>query len=210
MKFIDLTGRKFGRLLVIERAENFKSGDARFKCKCDCGNEVIAGSQNLKRGTTKSCGCLQKEVTINRSSIHGMTNTRIFRTWAGMKHRCEDSKNEHYGARGIKVCDEWTNDFMSFYNWSMENGYNDSLTIERIDVNGNYEPSNCKWATIKEQNSNKTNKRLIEFNGKTLSLTQWAEETGIEKDTIFNRLKDGWTVERALTQPIKKQKNNRH
>lgn len=171
MKFIDLTGQRFGRLLVIERTENL-NGNARFRCKCDCGNEIFALSTNLKKkhGATKSCGCFIRELTKKRSTTHGMTNTRIFRTWVGMKHRCEDSKNEHYGARGIKVCDEWTNDFMSFYNWSMENGYNDSLTIERIDVNGNYEPSNCKWATIKEQNSNKTNKRLIEFNGKTLSL----------------------------------------
>lgn len=206
-KFMDLTGQKFGRLIVVERAENYKSGDARFKCKCDCGNEIIVASQRLKNGRSKSCGCLQKELTIKRSLTHGMTSTRVFRIWIDVKRRCVNPRTKnykHYGARGITVCEEWKNDFMAFYNWSISNGYQENLTIDRIDVNGNYEPNNCRWATTKEQNANKTTARLIEFNGRTQYLFQWSTETGINSATILSRIRDGWSIEKALTTPVKK------
>ncbi len=200
-KFIDLTGQHFGSLTVVERSENAKDGGAKWLCKCDCGNESIVSAGNLKSGHTQSCGCYEREQTIKRSTKHGKCGTRIYQVWRDMKNRCCRPLTHSYkthGARGISVCAEWLHDFQAFYDWAMANGYADNLTLDRIDTNGNYEPSNCRWATQKEQANNKRNNHLVTYKGETKTITQWAETTGIKRQTIQKRLKNGWSVERTL------------
>lgn len=175
-KFIDLTGMKYGRLTVLERADipASTSKGARWLCRCDCGNNVVVRAGNLKDGHTSSCGCFRRESSARRlqsSAIkyprhsHSTGNKaqrprqiRLYRIWAAMKQRCYNPKRtkfENYGGRGISVCSEWKDSFDVFCDWAMRNGYHDDLTIDRIDVNGNYEPSNCRWTTYSEQNRNR-------------------------------------------------------
>lgn len=151
-KLVDLTGKKFGRLTVIERSES------KWLCKCDCGNTKLVNGGHLVSGDTKSCGCLRNEQRIK----HGMRNTRLYSVWHGMKERCYNTKHKHfkdYGGRGITICDKWKNDFNAFAQWALSHGYADNLTIDRIDVNGNYEPSNCRFITNAEQQKNKRNSK---------------------------------------------------
>lgn len=160
----DLTGRKFGRLFVIGQAENsINRRGARWLCKCDCGNEIIARGDMLNSGDVKSCGCLSRDINMVRPHhiTHGATRggqwERLYVIWQDMKARCEkrySTSYKNYGARGISVCEDWHN-FESFRSWAMNNGYTDELTIDRIDNDGDYEPSNCKWSTYKEQAVNK-------------------------------------------------------
>ena len=162
--FIDLTGQRFGRLVVVSRAES-KGNMTRWNCVCDCGNETVVYSNNLRRGYTQSCGCYRHEFELERLSkkkthgeSHGKNKTRLYGIWSGMITRCFNEKSkryEDYGGRGITVCDEWLNSFEAFRDWALSHGYSDELTIDRIDVNGNYCPENCKWATMAEQNKNK-------------------------------------------------------
>ena len=157
MKLIDLTGFKFGRLTVIERAATVNK-HTMWLCKCDCGKEIIVDAYNIKTGHTLSCGCLQRERTSKANTIHGKRITRLYRIWVCMKNRCYQQSYhafKHYGGRGITVCGEWLNDFQAFYEWSMANGYKENLTIDRIDNDKGYSPSNCRWVTMKEQNKNK-------------------------------------------------------
>lgn len=136
---------------------------------------------------------------------HGMGHSRIYFIWKSMKQRCHNknsSNYERYGGRGIKVCDEWRNDFQNFYNWSIQNGYSDDLTIDRINNDGNYDPSNCRWATAKEQSNNKRNNKHYECNGETHTLGEWGSILGISSATIWARLKRGWSVEKTLTQKL--------
>ena len=154
---IDLTGQRFGRLTVVSRAEN-RGNQTRWLCKCDCGNEKIIAGNALKSGVTLSCGCYHKEVTGKIRRTHGGTGTRLHSIWQNMKARCyrESAREyENYGGRGITICDEWRNDYKAFHDWAVENGYADNLTIDRKNVNGNYEPSNCRWITNEEQQRNK-------------------------------------------------------
>lgn len=202
----DLTGQKFGRLTVLEFSHRGKFRQSFWKCKCDCGNIVIVRAGQLKFGATKSCGCYQKDRASESSFKHGMNNTKIHNSWRGMRERCINKNNNHYkyyGGRGITVCDEWNNTdngFINFYNWAMNNGYKDGLTIERIDVNGNYEPSNCKWITNKEQANNKSNTIYLEYNNKTQSLLDWCKELNLDYTLVKSRIKKyNWSIEKALT-----------
>ena len=148
-------------------------------------------------GKIKSCGCLLKDVITK----HGKNNTRLYKCWCHIKARCYNVTNNHYqyyGGRGIAMCNEWRDDFMSFYNWSMANGYNDTLTIDRIDVNGNYEPNNCRWVTTKQQNRNTRRNRYFTINGVTKCIGEWCEIYNINYDTVWSRLRRGWNITRAL------------
>ena len=205
----DLTGQKFGKLTVLSRTQNTKA--IVLLCQCDCGNTTFVHKYDLVHGKTKSCGCLRKELTAIRAKKHKMSNTRLYRIWNAMKERClcETNPNySNYGGRGISVCSEWKNDFQAFYEWAINNGYNEDLTLDRIEVNGNYEPSNCRWSTRKEQNFNKRNNRLLSYNGKTQTLQEWSKETGVSYTTLLYRIENGWKLEAALTlQPYSTRKN---
>lgn len=174
-KLIDLTGQKYGRLTVVERAGKTVHGEhAKWICQCECGSVTTVIGKNLRIGTTTSCGCVHKEhmSQVGRANrTHGKSRTRLYKVWCGMTGRCYDPSKPYYkwyGGRGIKVCDEWRNDFQSFYDWAMANGYDPNAlhgecTIDRIDSDGNYEPSNCRWVSMAEQSRNKrsnNNKRM--------------------------------------------------
>lgn len=209
----DLTGQKFGRLTVLGRGEDFRRKDGRhnatFVCHCDCGNLTTVIASHLKNGNTKSCGCIHKEFVASINKSHGKTETRLYRIWLRMKQRCNNKHTacyEYYGARGIAMCREWADDFHSFETWAKSAGYNDTLTIDRIDVNGAYCPKNCRWVSRKTQANNMRSNRYITYNDKTQTLSQWSDETGLNRQTITTRLdKLGWSVEDALTKPNKHQ-----
>lgn len=154
----DISGQTFGRLTVIRRSGSDERRHALWHCVCECGKEKIVSSQSLLSGKTNSCGCLHKESARGLLLTHGKSNTKLYNVWRGMKKRCYCQENEnfkYYGGRGITICEEWRDNFEAFYTWAISNGYADNLSIDRIDVNGNYEPSNCRWATVAEQNRNK-------------------------------------------------------
>lgn len=203
---IDLTGQKFGRLTVINRAENVVlpcgQQKTRWLCHCDCGNEIIVISDGLKRGHTRSCGCLNQETRIIANTKHGLRRTRIYKTWESMKARCynkNDEKYPRYGARGIIVCDEWRNDFQTFYDWAMSHGYRNDLQIDRIDNNGNYCPENCRWVNRITQANNKSNNQFITYKGETKTIAEWSRERGIKYETLRQRLnRYNWSVEKAF------------
>lgn len=192
---INIAGQKFGRLLVLEYIPNSHS---KWLCQCDCGNKVTVTSVNLKNGHTQSCGCLN----LDNHTKHGGRHTRLYKIWIGMKTRCYNKKAkqyENYGGRGITICEEWKNDFIKFRDWAIKNGYENNLTLDRIDVNGNYEPHNCRWATTKQQQNNKRNNFFIEYNNERKTIAEWSALRGIRQDTLRNRIvKHHWSIPRAL------------
>lgn len=204
-KIIDLTGKKFGRLTILElvpkKIKHDATRQAFWLCQCDCGNTHIAGSKSLRNGDTPSCGCITKE----RLTKHGGYGTRLYNILDKMKYRCNNDKSKdykHYGARGIKVCNEWqdaTNGFINFYKWATNNGYRNNLSIDRINNDGDYEPNNCRWVDNATQSNNRRTNRLITYKGVTKTLAQWSNSTGISSATIRERLRRGWTIEQSLT-----------
>ena len=208
-KCIDFTGIKFNYLTMIERIGTNKYQQALWLCKCDCGETTIAIGSEVKSGKKKSCGCYKTSRLIKRVTTHGLYDTRLHHTWGNMKDRCYNKNSGEYyayGGRGIAVCEEWRHNFQAFYDWAVSHGYSDNLTIERVNVDGNYEPQNCKWATRKEQMNNTRRNRKLTYNGKVQTLQQWADETGIRVQTLWIRLDHGWDVEKALTTPVKQYK----
>lgn len=207
MKADELCGKTFGRLTVIKRCENYVSpgGTTRsnWLCKCQCGNEIKVTADKLKYGNTKSCGCLKNEITAKRNHKHGERHSRLYAIYYAMLNRCNNKKAinyKNYGGRGIKVCEEWTGEdgFKNFYKWSLDNGYCDELTIDRIDVNGNYEPSNCKWSTRHEQMNNTTRSHFITIDNVTHTLSEWSYISGVDVSTIYYRLKRGISEKEAV------------
>lgn len=200
-KIKDLTSQKFGRLTALYRLHNIK-GRTKWLCVCDCGNFKEVNTVKLTSGHTRSCGCLQKDITSNYFKKHGQTKTRLYKIWQGMKKRCYNlncKSYNYYGVRGIKVCDEWLNDYQTFYDWSINNGYKESLTIDRINNDGNYEPNNCRWVDQKTQNRNSRHNRLFTFDGETRCLSDWCEILNLNYKTILNRINCyNWSIDRAL------------
>ena len=199
-KFKDITGKRFGRLTALYRLHNTK-GRTKWLCVCECGNLVEVALRELIDNKTKSCGCLHKQIAREQHMTHGKRRTRLYSIYVSMKNRCYYKNNKsykYYGGRGIAVCSEWKDNFQAFYDWAMANGYDDTLTIDRIDVNGNYEPNNCRWATQIQQQRNRTNNKHFTYNGETHCLSEWCEILGLKYHTVQARLKYGWTIERAL------------
>lgn len=199
---IDRTGQRYNRLVVLGRSEP-KYRSTMWECRCDCGNIAYVDTHSLISGHTKSCGCWKREKASERLLTHGEMPVRLYRIWRGMKARCNNphTKDFHYyGARGIKVCDEWMEHYESFRDWAFANGYSDTLTLDRVEVNKDYSPDNCRWVDRHTQMRNTRNNLNLTFNGETKTVTEWAEITGMERHTISYRknvLK--WDDEKVLT-----------
>lgn len=206
----DLIGKRFGKLIVLEYIGKNKHGNIIWKCKCDCGNVTTTTSNCLLTGNTKSCGCLAYDYYhyhTGKNIKHNKSNTRLYHIWRDMKLRCYNKSQlgyKNYGGRGIKVCEEWLNDFEVFYDWAINSGYQDNLTIDRINNNGNYEPNNCRWATSSCQSNNKTNSVFIDYNDKHLTVAQWSKITGLPYNIIWQRLKRGWDICDIFNKPIRR------
>lgn len=198
---LNLMGQQFGRLTVIGKGDN-KGKYTTWLCKCDCGNIKCIRTDQLRSGSVVSCGKHQYEHLKNRKYKYpiDVRNRRIRNIWHGMLNRCNDKNNKeykNYGGRGIIVCEEWY-DYVSFARWALNNGYSCNLTIDRIDNNGNYEPSNCKWSTIHEQHNNRQNSRYETINGITKTVSEWAKEYGLYANTVYRRLDRGIDIKNAL------------
>lgn len=204
-RLIDITGQRFGRWTVVKHIYGTKP--SKWLCRCDCGNVKEIRGADLKAGRTKSCGCYMRE-QVRKPKKHGMSKTKIYIKYQAMISRCKYPSNinyKAYGGRGIRVCDEWLKDFKVFYKWAMENGYKDGLTIDRINVDGNYEPSNCRFVPMSEQYNNRTDNHYLTYNGETHSISEWSRITGINAGTIKSRINTlHWSDEEAITKPAKK------
>lgn len=203
-KKIDITGRRFGRWTVIKDSGQRKLSRVLWECRCGCGTVKLLSSNHLLRGNSLSCGCIRNELTSARKYKHGMSKDRLYRIWAGMISRCHtpsQSSFKNYGGRGISVCDEWRYDFYPFYDWSMKNGYKEDLTIDRMDLNGNYCPENCRWIPFSEQCNNTRQSHFITIGEKTLTIKQWSVVVGMSDKVIRCRLRNGWSEYDAVMVP---------
>lgn len=201
LKINDLTGKRYGKLFVAERLRTDEYGKTWYRCKCDCGNENIVSQSNLIKNHALSCG---KYGCKKTNKTHGMRQSELYHKYYDIHTRCNRKDNPLYGGRGISVCEEWSgpDGFVAFMEWSLANGYKEGLSLDRIDVNGNYCPENCRWITWEAQQRNKRTNHMITHDGETHPACEWGEITGIPARTILMRIKRGWTVERALTEPI--------
>lgn len=227
--YISLVGERFTRLTVIKEVGKNHYGII-YLCRCDCGVEKEFTAVRLRTKNVKSCGCLRRDhaaqLNLGESNAKvkrpreshkkaaylkderyfmGFSKTRIYSIFSGMKKRCYNEGEEHYnlyGGRGIKICDEWLDNFFNFYEWAMSNGYEEHLSIERIDVNGNYEPSNCEWIELKDQAKNRRNVAAIEFEGEVLTVRDIAKKVDINEHTLAYRLRTGWDLETAINTPV--------
>lgn len=217
----DLTGNRFGKLVVlgksVDKNKDAKPGRFYWKCKCDCGNVIDVREDSLlsTSRSARSCGCLRSESLKKhyaehpKQSKHGHSRERLFNIWYLMIYRCSSEKfmsYKNYGGRGISVCNEWTDTetgYESFKVWAENNGYNDELTIDRIDNNGDYTPENCRWIKMSEQACNKRNNILIEYDNRVQTASEWAREIDMPYKTFMNRIYLGWDIERVFTQPLR-------
>lgn len=202
-ELIDLTGKRFGKLVVLKRVDNNKHRQPQWECLCDCGNKTIVVGQKLRKGITKSCGCLLYEQKTRLT--HGMTGTVLHNRWLNMKSRCFNQKNKRYaryGGRGITICPEWM-DFSNFYKWSMENGFSENLSIDRIENDKGYSPENCRWASAKQQANNTSRNVKILYNGEEKTLSEWCELLNLNYKLIHGRMHEsGMTFEEAIDKPL--------
>lgn len=206
-------GEKFGRLTVMEfsHKEHKKYENSRrnyykyfYKCLCECGNFVVVESKSLKSGNTKSCGCINHDKIVSRNTKHNLSKTRLYKIFHGMKRRCYNEKcrsYKDYGAKGIKICDEWKNNFIAFYDWAINNGYSENLTIERKDIHQDYCPLNCCWIPKAQQQKNTSRNVLYEYKGQKKLLGELAKENNLPFTCVRKRLERGWSLERTLTTP---------
>lgn len=216
-RYKDLTGQKFGYLTCIEPVK-IRNGVYKWLCECVCGNRKIIDRYSIVSGKTRSCGCMTSQLKCETRTISGdeswknRTYDRLYRVWQGMKARCYNPNNKdypNYGGRGIKVCEEWEHNYPTFKEWAYKNGYDDNAhflkcTLDRVDYNGNYSPTNCRWVyDFKEQNANKSNNVYITYNGETRSPKEWAKITGLSENCIIQRRCHGWTDEEIISIPHK-------
>lgn len=193
---IELAGKNVGYLIVLRKdtVANIKR-ENKWICRCECGKEISVSASRLNKGRIKSCGCHNGD----NFRKHNMKHTRIYNIWCSMKQRCDENRRNY---SNVTYCNEWK-EFIPFYEWSMSNGYAENLTLDRINNNGNYEPSNCRWVSQKVQQNNRTNNTIYTLGKETHTLSEWSEITGIGRSTISARiLKLGWSVEKALTTPL--------
>lgn len=194
-------GDKYGRLTIIREVENInKYRDRFFECKCECGSIKTYRLSQLTRGHTKSCGCYRKEVLSKLYKTHGDSRTKLHMIWCTMLQRCNNVKSQrykYYGARGIEVCQKWTK-YVQFKNWAISHGYEEGLTLERKNNNGNYCPKNCTWIPRSEQPKNARSNILITYKGKTKIASQWAKELNIHGETLRRRIRNGMTGKEAI------------
>jgi len=206
-RYLDITGQTYGRLYVNKYHGADKHKQAIWECTCDCGKIILVRSGDLRKGHTKSCGCWKSEHRTEMNLTHGKTKTKLHHIWNDMKKRCYNIKSisyPWYGAKGIIVCDEWKNDFSEFYEWAYANGYEEGLTIERLDVTKNYEPINCKFVTKYEQHLNTSRSLFITYKGETKVLSEWCRLLGLRYATIRGRIKvSNWTIEEAFETPTR-------
>jgi hypothetical protein len=206
-KIIDLTGQRFGRLVVQRIGPKTKPNQIYWICNCDCGNICEVKGGNLKSGGTKSCGCINKEILRERSIKHGFDGTPLGYVRSSMQQRCYNSTHKaykNYGGRGITICDEWLNNSKSFFDWAIKSGYHEGLTLDRIDNDGNYCPENCRWATMKEQQNNRRNNHLYVVGDVGKTIGEWALALNISVHTLLKRLKMEWSEEKTFTTPCDK------
>lgn len=199
---IDLTGKKIGLLMVLsEEGQRNKNGEILYKVQCECGKIAVKLGALLKSGKTKSCG--RCKLLIGK---HLLSSSRENRIWRLMKDRCLNEKStsyKNYGGRGITICERWINSFTNFY---ADLGESNGLTLDRINTHGNYEPSNCRWASTTTQARNKTNNKLINYKGETKCLSEWCEILGVHVGTMWNRINNGWSIERCFQTPVVKRR----
>lgn len=196
---LDLLGQRFDRWLVIAPAPSNSAGQTRWMCRCDCGTERAVYTLNLRRNLSPSCGCKRKDNNRARLTTHGQRHSRAYGIWSGMIQRCHTPTNssfDRYGGRGIKVCDRWRYSFAAFLEDMGQPA--EGTSLDRVDNDGDYEPGNCRWATIAEQSSNRRDTRKIGYNGESLTLSEWSRRLGLHHMTISDRLKRGWPLDRAL------------
>lgn len=218
-KIVDLTGCRFNRLQVICRDGSYilngKVKEPKWKCVCDCGNCVTVVGGSLRSGKTQSCGCLQHERHKQSSLKHGGCSdnspVRLYRIWSNMKQRCTNPNHhfyKNYGGRGITVNREWQDSYIAFRDWALSNGYSDDLTLDRIDLNGDYNSDNCRWVTYKIQANNKSTNRLITVGDRTKTLSEWSDESGVPVGTLWSRINMyGWTAEKAIFTKVRGKRN---
>ena len=202
----DIAGMRFGRLTAIKVVGTSKTGCSIWEFECDCGNKIQKIGAEVRCGSVRSCGCLRRETTRNRTITHGQSKTRLYKIWHKMRDRCSDSAygddKRLYYERGIRVCEEWSQ-FEPFMIWAIENGYEHHLSIDRVDVNGNYEPNNCRWATPKEQARNTRHNVYVEVNDERMTKAEMTERYGIDGTTFDHRIRKGWSETRAAITPTK-------
>ncbi len=203
---VDIVGLRFNRLVVKQRSGTYVSPagakHAQWECLCDCGNTIFVTTGKLRSGNTQSCGCLQRERTSRASRTHGESRTRLYQIWKGMKARCHNrnyTQYKDYGGRGITICDVWQQNYEAFRRWAAESGYAHNLTIDRIDVNGDYCPENCRWITLREQQDNRRNTVRITTGDVTHTAKEWAEVTGIPYNTVRGRFYRGYSPQDILS-----------
>jgi len=201
-RFKDLTGQKFGRLQVVSFHGRNKNNQSIWLCRCDCKTSLPVESKNLLSGTTKSCGCLMKELAGDRARTHGQTKTRAYKVWINIKDRCFNPRHKSwkdYGGRGITMHPAWRDSFEAFYRDVGEPPV--GLSIDRKNNDGNYEPGNVRFTDMFTQHNNRRGNRLIAFNGKIRTIAQWARIVGVKKATLYKRFEEGWSIKRTLTTP---------
>ena len=208
-KFVDLTGEKFGKLMAVAYSHQRKDGSAIWKFRCDCGNDYIGVGWKARNGQKIDCGCVARENIKNAATKHGLVNIPIYKRWAIMKRRCIDGeKGKYYKDKGIKVCDRWSESFSNFYE-DMNKGFSPELTLDRIDFNKGYEPSNCRWATTRQQSINKSTTIFVKVKGTKQPISSYCKENGLNRNQMVYRIRKGLTLEESEKQ-VRELQNSKH